>query len=155
MSFLASSCLQRFVRGFPVVGVGVFAAAGCTGVISELPDAGAEAPLYSAAFDAGTTAFRKRLTDTIEPLRVSGWDERPYKTLTVASGAAEPTGRSVFVISHVDVTPDPKIARQRSSPTKVVRIFPPAPRGNREILSGPVDQQIEQVAKKLKEQSLI
>jgi quinol monooxygenase YgiN len=63
-----------------------------------------------AAFDNGTPALRKRLTDAIEPIRVSGWDLRPYKTLSVASGAAEPTGRSVFVISHVDVTPDPKIA---------------------------------------------
>jgi quinol monooxygenase YgiN len=63
-----------------------------------------------AAFDAGTAAIRKRLTDAIEPIRLSGWDERPYKTLSVASGAAEPNGRSVFVISHVDVTPDPKIA---------------------------------------------
>jgi quinol monooxygenase YgiN len=63
-----------------------------------------------AAFDAGTGMLRKRLMDAIEPLRVSGWDQRPYKTLSVASGAAEPTNRSVFVISHVDVTPDPKIA---------------------------------------------
>jgi quinol monooxygenase YgiN len=63
-----------------------------------------------AAFDNGTPALRKKLTDAIEPIRVSGWDLRPYKTLSVASGAAEPTGRSVFVISHVDVTPDPKIA---------------------------------------------
>jgi len=62
-----------------------------------------------AAFDAGA-ATRKRLTDSIEPVRLSGWDQRPYKTLSVASGGAEPTGRSVFVISHVDVTPDPKIA---------------------------------------------
>jgi quinol monooxygenase YgiN len=63
-----------------------------------------------AAFDKATPALRKRLTDAIEPVRVSGWDQRPYKTLSVASGAAEPSGRSVFVISHVDVTPDPKIA---------------------------------------------
>jgi quinol monooxygenase YgiN len=63
-----------------------------------------------AAFEAGTAAIRKRLIDAIEPIRLSGWDERPYKTLSVASGAAEATGRSVFVISHVDVTPDPKIA---------------------------------------------
>jgi len=62
-----------------------------------------------AAFDAGA-ATRKRLTDSIEPVRLSGWDQRPYKTLSVASGRAEPTGRSVFVVSHVDVTPDPKIA---------------------------------------------
>ena len=63
-----------------------------------------------AAFDAGTATPRKRLTDAIEPLRLSGWDQRPYKTLSVASGTTEPSSRSVFVISHVDVTPDPKIA---------------------------------------------
>jgi len=62
-----------------------------------------------AAFDAGTPALRKRLTDTMQPIRLSDWDQRPYKTLSVASGP-EPGGRSVFVISHVDVTPDPKIA---------------------------------------------
>jgi quinol monooxygenase YgiN len=63
-----------------------------------------------AAFDTGTPALRKRLNDAMEPIRLSDWDQRPYKTLSVASGAAEPSGRSVFVISHVDVAPDPKIA---------------------------------------------
>jgi len=63
-----------------------------------------------AAFDSGTPALRKRLNDSLQPVRLSDWDQRPYKTLSVASGGAEPTGRSVFVISHVDVTPDPKIA---------------------------------------------
>ena len=43
----------------------------------------------------------------------------------------------------------------KGSPTKVVRIFPPVPRGQREILSGTIEQQVEQVAKKLKEQALI
>jgi electron transfer flavoprotein beta subunit len=43
----------------------------------------------------------------------------------------------------------------KGSPTKVVRIFPPAPRGQREMLSGTIEQQVEQVVKKLKEQSLI
>lgn len=63
-----------------------------------------------AAFDNGTPALRKRLNDAMQPIRLSDWDQRPYKTLSVASGAAEPSGRSVFVISHVDVAPDPKIA---------------------------------------------
>jgi electron transfer flavoprotein beta subunit len=43
----------------------------------------------------------------------------------------------------------------KGSPTQVVRIFPPAPRGQREILSGSIDEQIATLAKKLKEQSLI
>jgi quinol monooxygenase YgiN len=62
-----------------------------------------------AAFDARSTQ-RKQLTDAMESMRTSGWDTRPYKTLTVASGTNEATPKSVYVISHVDVAPDPKIA---------------------------------------------
>jgi electron transfer flavoprotein beta subunit len=43
----------------------------------------------------------------------------------------------------------------KGSPTKVVRIFPPAPRGQREMLKGPIEEQVGAVAKKLKEQSLL
>ena len=43
----------------------------------------------------------------------------------------------------------------KGSPTQVVRIFPPVPRGQREILSGSIEDQVATVAKKLKEQSLI
>jgi quinol monooxygenase YgiN len=63
----------------------------------------------TGAFDA-KAAQRKQLSDSMESLRTSGWDTRPYKTLTVASGTAEATPKSVYVISHVDVAPDPKIA---------------------------------------------
>jgi quinol monooxygenase YgiN len=61
------------------------------------------------AFDA-KAAQRKQLEDLMDSMRTSGWDARPYKTLTVASGTAEATSKSVYVISHVDVAPDPKIA---------------------------------------------
>ncbi len=63
----------------------------------------------AAAYDS-KTAQRKQLVDVIEPIRLSGWDTRPYKTLTVASGTAEATPKSIYVITHVDVSPDPKIA---------------------------------------------
>ena len=43
-------------------------------------------------------------------MRTSGWDTRPYKTLSVASGSAEATPKSIYVITHVDVAPDPRIA---------------------------------------------
>jgi len=61
------------------------------------------------AFDA-KAAQRKQLEDLMDSMRTSGWDTRPYKTLSVASGTAEATSKSVYVISHVDVAPDPKIA---------------------------------------------
>ena len=61
------------------------------------------------AFDAKAPQ-RKQVEDLMDSMRISGWDTRPYKTLTVASGTAEATSKSVYVISHVDVAPDPKIA---------------------------------------------
>ncbi|HXD74093.1 MAG TPA: antibiotic biosynthesis monooxygenase [Vicinamibacterales bacterium] len=63
----------------------------------------------AAAFDAKAAA-RKQIADMLDPMRTSAWDTRPYKTLSVASGPVEATIKSVFVISHVDVTPDPTIA---------------------------------------------
>jgi quinol monooxygenase YgiN len=63
----------------------------------------------AAAYDA-MTAQRKQLADSLEAMRLSGWDTRPYKTLSVTSGTAEASSRSIYVITHVDVSPDPKIA---------------------------------------------
>lgn len=57
--------------------------------------------------------------------------------------------------SAVDIGADESKIGLRGSPTQVVRIFPPSPRGQREILSGNVEEQVAALAKKLKEQSLI
>ncbi len=62
-----------------------------------------------AAFNAKAEA-RSQLAAAIDPMRVSDWDTRPYKTLSVASGPAEASAKSVYVITHVDVSPDPKVA---------------------------------------------
>ena len=61
------------------------------------------------AFDARDGSVQKRLADALEPIRVSGYDTRPYKTLSVVSTPPQ-TGRDiVYVISHVDVTPNPQV----------------------------------------------
>jgi len=57
--------------------------------------------------------------------------------------------------SAADIGSDETKIGLRGSPTQVVRIFPPSPRGQREILSGNVEEQVATLAKKLKEQSLI
>jgi quinol monooxygenase YgiN len=62
-----------------------------------------------AAFDANGSV-RKELTDAIQPVRLSDWDTRPYKTLSVPPTAAEAGDSAVVVITHVDVSPDPKVA---------------------------------------------
>jgi quinol monooxygenase YgiN len=60
------------------------------------------------AMDAHGPA-QKRLLDALQRIRVSGYDQRPYKTLTVGPVPA-PNSRAVSVVSHVDVTPDPRVA---------------------------------------------
>jgi quinol monooxygenase YgiN len=62
-----------------------------------------------AAYDANGTV-RKELTDAMEPIRLSDWDIRPYKTLSVPPTAAEAEDSAIIVITHVDVSPDPKVA---------------------------------------------
>ncbi len=54
-----------------------------------------------------------------------------------------------------DIDADENKCGLKGSPTKVVKIFPPAPRGQREILTGTMEERVSTVIKKLKEQSLI
>ena len=47
------------------------------------------------AFEAHNAAAQKTLLDALQPIRVSGFDQRPYKTLTVARRLRlRPAGRS-------------------------------------------------------------
>ena len=62
-----------------------------------------------AAFDANGDV-RKQLVDAIQPVRLSDWDTRPYKTLSVPPSAPEADDGAIVVITHVDVSPDPKVA---------------------------------------------
>jgi autoinducer 2-degrading protein len=57
------------------------------------------------AFDAKDPAAQKQLFTTLEPIRVSGYDERPYKTLSTARGTGKADRDAVYVISHVDIAP--------------------------------------------------
>jgi electron transfer flavoprotein beta subunit len=57
--------------------------------------------------------------------------------------------------SAKDVCADEAKCGLKGSPTKVVKIFPPAPRGRREMLTGTMEEQITTLVKRLKEQSLI
>jgi quinol monooxygenase YgiN len=63
------------------------------------------------AFDARDAQVQQRLVDAIKDVRVSGFDQRPYKTVAVAPGRAGSAGAdAVSVISHVDVAPNPAVA---------------------------------------------
>jgi len=49
-----------------------------------------------------------------------------------------------------DIGADPACIGLPGSPTKVVKVFPPEPRGERAMLSGTVDEQVEQLVANLK-----
>ena len=62
------------------------------------------------AFDARDAAAQKQLLGALQPIRVSDYDQRPYKTLTTAPGSASAGGRqAVYVVAHVDVTQSPQV----------------------------------------------
>jgi quinol monooxygenase YgiN len=55
------------------------------------------------AFDAhGGAAHTKQYRDALQPLRVTGYDERAYKTFTIAPATAAASGDALHVVSHVD-----------------------------------------------------
>lgn len=57
-----------------------------------------QASVDAHAQAASTTRFREALT----PIRVSGYDERPYKDFAVGATVAG-TAETVFVVTHVDI----------------------------------------------------
>ena len=48
--------------------------------------------------------------DALQPIRISDLDRRPYKTLTENPAAGSTNGQTVYVITHVDVSPSPQVA---------------------------------------------
>ena len=60
-----------------------------------------------AGFDGRDTAAKRELMESLARIRVSDYDERPYKPLTLAAAktaGADP--RNAFVVAHVDVAPN-------------------------------------------------
>ena len=62
------------------------------------------------AFNARNAAAPTGLLSALQDIRVSGYDQRPYKPLSTAAGSASTGRQAVFVIAHVDVTPNPQVA---------------------------------------------
>jgi quinol monooxygenase YgiN len=57
----------------------------------------------AAAFDAhASAAHSKRFREALQPLRVSGYDERPYKSFSVAPAKSAAASGAIHVLSHVD-----------------------------------------------------
>jgi len=60
------------------------------------------------AFDKRSPEIQKQLVDSLQSIRISDIDRRPYKTFAVAS-AMRPGRNTVYVITHVDASPQPQL----------------------------------------------
>jgi quinol monooxygenase YgiN len=56
----------------------------------------------------GMAAYTRQLMSALQPIRSSGYDQRPYKTVTVGSAPAAPGDQAIWVVTHVDVIPNPQ-----------------------------------------------
>lgn len=56
----------------------------------------------------------------------------------------------IKTLNAVDINADPAFIGLPGSPTKVVKVFPPEPRGERSLLTGTIDEQVEQLVVKLR-----
>ncbi len=62
------------------------------------------------AFDA-RAAVLTQLRDALQPIRVSDYDQRPYKTITLDDRrGGRPQASQIVVVAHVDVAPNPQVA---------------------------------------------
>jgi quinol monooxygenase YgiN len=61
------------------------------------------------AFDARGATARKQLLDTLQPIRLSDYDLRPYKTLTVGSAPPAANSHAISVVTHVDTVAGPQV----------------------------------------------
>jgi quinol monooxygenase YgiN len=59
-------------------------------------------PAYEARSGA---AHVKQFQQALQSVRVSGYDQRPYKTLSVGSTTGQGNGQTVHIVSHVDAAP--------------------------------------------------
>jgi len=62
----------------------------------------------AAAFDKRDAAMQKQFVDSLQPVRASDVDRRPYKVMTIAAHG-QTNNQTVYVITHVDASPSPQL----------------------------------------------
>lgn len=112
--------------------------------------------------DPGTMMIAERLMDegydvveTRLPALITVVKEINEPRLPSLKGKMKAKSIQVTTLTAKDIQADENKLGLKGSPTQVVKIFPPAPRGDREMLSGTIEEQLDYLAKKLKEQAIM
>jgi quinol monooxygenase YgiN len=101
------------------LGVELFEQAGRRGRFAVL-----ESWRDAATFAARDPAPKRRLLDALRPIRISDYDERPYRSLTLDTRGGVDGVPGVSVIAHVDVAPNtqaPELLRRLAEASRAER----------------------------------
>jgi len=113
--------------------------------IQKIREAGDSAIVMERMMDDGYDVLRSGL-----PLLITVVKDINQPRVPSLKGKMKAKKVEVQVLSAEDIGADPACIGLPGSPTQVVKVFPPEPRGERAILSGTVDEQVEQLVDRLK-----
>ena len=84
------------------------------------------------------------------PLLISVVKDINHPRVPSLKGKMKAKKAEIRTLSAEDIGADPTCIGLPGSPTQVVKVLPPEPRGERVILTGTVDEQVEQLVERLK-----
>lgn len=113
--------------------------------IQKIREAGDSAIVMERMMDDGYDVLRSGL-----PLLITVVKDINQPRVPSLKGKMKAKKVEVQVLRAEDIGADPACIGLPGSPTQVVKVFPPEPRGERAILSGTVDEQVEQLVDRLK-----
>ncbi len=113
--------------------------------IQKIRDAEASSIIMERMMDDGHDVLRSGY-----PLLITVVKDINQPRVPSLKGKMKAKKAEIKVLTASDIEADPTCIGLPGSPTQVVKVFPPEPRGERAVLSGSVDEQVEQLVDKLK-----
>ena len=113
--------------------------------IQKIRDAEESAIVMERMMDDGYDVLKSGL-----PLLISVVKDINQPRVPSLKGKMKAKKAEIKMLNAQDIDADKACIGLPGSPTQVVRVFPPEPRGERAILSGSIDEQVEQLVDRLK-----
>ncbi len=113
--------------------------------IQKIREAGDSAIVMERMMDDGYDVLKSGL-----PLLITVVKDINQPRVPSLKGKMKAKKAEIQMLSAEDIGADQACIGLPGSPTQVVKVFPPEPRGERAILSGSVDEQVEQLVDRLK-----
>jgi electron transfer flavoprotein beta subunit len=113
--------------------------------IQKIREAGDSAIVMERMMDDGYDVLKSGL-----PLLITVVKDINQPRVPSLKGKMKAKKAEIQMLNAEDIGADQACIGLPGSPTQVVKVFPPEPRGERAILSGSVDEQVEQLVDRLK-----